>query len=109
MCEQGEFKDARNREGVAAGQQCAPLTAEVRNHLQTCLVTVELLASLDLPPDARRCAARLVRVVESLIRCLVAPSIGQDFDPDLGPTRQSADTLGRQRKELSISARVRER
>ena len=67
MCKQDEFEAEGNAGGVAAGVQCAPLTAEVRNHLQTCLVSVELLNSLDLPSDASRCAQRLERAVKLLV------------------------------------------
>ena len=67
MCEQEEFNAARKREGVAVGARCPLLTAEVRNHLQTCLLTVELLAALDLPSEAYRCAQRLKRAVHLLV------------------------------------------
>ena len=76
MSGQEEFNPPRNREGAAAGAQCPLLTPEVRNQLQTCLARAELLVALDLPPDARRCAVRLERAVERLIRSLVSPAQG---------------------------------
>jgi hypothetical protein len=38
MCEQEEFEAPDDRKDAAARMQCALLTAEVGNHLQTCLV-----------------------------------------------------------------------
>jgi hypothetical protein len=96
MCEQQEFKAPGRSECAAAGAQCPLLTAEMRNHLQTCLVSVELLTSLDLPPQACNCAERHGRALESLIRCLVAETMRQDFDPDLETTGQGADAPRRQ-------------
>lgn len=47
MCEQEEFEGSNESEGRGRRRAVRSVTAEVRNHLQTCLVTVELLAALD--------------------------------------------------------------
>ena len=80
MCGQEELEEPRDRNGAAAGVQCAPLTAEVRNHLQTCVVSVELLTSLDLLSEASRCAQRLERAVHLLVNGLTGRAPGQMAD-----------------------------
>jgi len=72
MCEREQIEVRRDRDGAAAGVQCAPLTPEVRTHLQTCLVSVELLTALELPGEACRCAQRLERAVHLLVDGLIA-------------------------------------
>jgi len=71
MCEQDEFEEPREGESAAAGVHSPCLTAEVRNHLQTCVVSVELLTALELPREASRCVQRLERAVHLLVDGLI--------------------------------------
>jgi hypothetical protein len=80
MCEQDEFGEPREGERAAAGVHSHCLTAEVRNHLQTCVVSVELLTALELSREASRCAERLERAVRLLVDGLMRRAPGQMVD-----------------------------
>ena len=67
MCTETDQERAQPASVAVAGADCIVLTPELRGQLQICVNSVELLAGLQLPPDAHRYLDWIEQAVAALM------------------------------------------